>query len=75
MTKILILVVLLLVVWWIWRHARSPRPGDETTPRVAEKMVQCVHCGVNQPLSESIISEGRYYCSPAHLRDARIKNE
>ncbi len=74
MTKILIFAVLLLVVWWIWRHGRSADSGNKPMLRPTEQMVQCVHCGVNQPIGESILSEGRYYCSADHLRDAHIKD-
>ncbi|TMQ77975.1 hypothetical protein ACCUM_2426 [Candidatus Accumulibacter phosphatis] len=34
-------------------------------------MVQCAHCGVNQPVSESVLANGRYYCCAAHLREAQ----
>jgi uncharacterized protein len=37
----------------------------------AERMVQCAHCGVNQPVSESILANDRYYCCAAHLREAQ----
>jgi uncharacterized protein len=39
--------------------------------RKVERMVQCAHCGVNQPVSESILADDRYYCCAAHLRQAR----
>ncbi|HQO28706.1 MAG TPA: PP0621 family protein [Accumulibacter sp.] len=71
MTKILLLCALLALVWWIWRQTQSPRTGQKDLPRPAEQMVRCVHCGVNQPISESILADGRYYCSVAHLHDAR----
>lgn len=29
-------------------------------------MVRCVHCGVHLPVSESLLSNGQYYCSEAH---------
>lgn len=60
----------MLLVWWIWRQAQLSRPGKRDALRPPEQMVRCVHCGVNQPISESIFSDGRYYCSAAHLRDA-----
>jgi hypothetical protein len=34
-------------------------------------MVACALCGVNQPVSESILANDRYYCSAAHLREAQ----
>ncbi|MBL8395022.1 MAG: hypothetical protein JNK99_09790 [Candidatus Accumulibacter sp.] len=71
MTKYLLLIALGLCAWWIWRKLRQ---ADHTTPprrgREAERMVQCARCGVNQPISESILANGRYYCSTAHLRES-----
>ena len=74
MTKFLLLVALLGVVWWFWRNASQPRPGarpEPGAPREAERMVCCARCGVNQPVSESIFAHGLYYCGAAHLREAR----
>lgn len=72
MTKYLLLIGLLWAVWLIWRKtASSSRGGNESPPveREAERMVECARCGVNQPVSESILANGRYYCCPAHLRE------
>jgi len=33
-------------------------------------MVKCAHCGVNQPVGESILANGRYYCSTDHRHEA-----
>ena len=74
MTRYLLLIGLVWVVWWLWRksiRARSDTGLAPKTGRQAERMVQCAHCGVNQPVSESILADDRYYCCPAHLRDAR----
>lgn len=79
MTKILLLVGLFLLVWWAWRkvravrHSRADAVSPLRPPRLpqVEPMVQCAQCGVNQPLSESLLSDGRYYCSAAHLRASR----
>ncbi|SBT03153.1 conserved hypothetical protein [Candidatus Accumulibacter aalborgensis] len=73
MTKILLLIALVFAVWWLWRHSRKLRSGSayEKPQREAERMVQCARCGVNQPVSESILANGRYYCCAAHLRDPR----
>ena len=72
MTKYLLLTALAIVVWWMWRKSRAARSGVPPPPasRAAEQMVKCVHCGVNQPVSESILAGGRYFCCAAHRRDA-----
>ena len=73
MTKYLLLIALVIAVWWLWRHARKSQAGAGTRPaqREVERMVQCARCGVNQPVSESILANDRYYCSAAHLREAQ----
>ena len=73
MTKFLLLIGLALFCWWAWRKAVAAR-GPVPPPagrRDAERMVQCSHCGVNQPVSESILADGRYYCCAAHLPESR----
>ncbi|MBE2257610.1 MAG: hypothetical protein H6942_02795 [Candidatus Accumulibacter sp.] len=74
MSKYLLLLGLIWAVWWIWRKSRlssRDRAASGNVQREAERMVQCVRCGVNQPISESILANGRYYCCAAHLADAR----
>lgn len=72
MTKFLLLIVFGLFFWWLWRkpHKRHGDAPQIPVQREAERMVVCAHCGVNQPLSESIQVGDRYYCSPAHRRAA-----
>ncbi|KFB65882.1 MAG: hypothetical protein CAPSK01_004721 [Candidatus Accumulibacter vicinus] len=73
MTKFLLLIGLVWFVWWAWRkswtsHRGTRRPVEQLE---TERMVPCAHCGVNQPVSESILANGRYYCCAAHLREAQ----
>ena len=76
MTKYLLLIALVIAVWWLWRHARNSQvgAGKGSAQREAERMVQCARCGVNQPVSESLLDDGRYYCCAAHLREARSED-
>lgn len=75
MTKYLLLIALIVIVVWMWRQARATRSGERrpTAPRAAEQMVKCAYCGVNQPVSESILADGRYYCCAAHRHDGENK--
>ena len=63
------LVLLLAGIWLIYvifrgygKSLQKPSPA----PVTEEDMVRCVHCGVHQPKSESILSGGKFYCSPEH---------
>lgn len=72
--KLLFWLVIVFAVIWLLRTKKNPgstRPtgqadkGDET-------MVQCAHCGIYVPASESIVAlSGATYCSEEHrLRHA-----
>jgi uncharacterized protein len=74
--KYLLLIALFLVVLWALRKAQSSRPGVQAPPasRVPEQMVKCAHCGVNQPISESILTQGHYYCCEEHRHEAESRD-
>lgn len=68
MTKYLLWFALVIIIVWVWRKSQAARSGEPRPPveRESEGMVKCSHCGVNQPVSESILVAGRYYCCAAH---------
>jgi uncharacterized protein len=69
--KIVLLVLGLLLVYWILRSYRRRVERREPRPPSAgggENMVQCARCGVHLPRSESITTQGQFYCSPDHQR-------
>lgn len=69
--KYLLLIVLFFFVLWILRKAQTSRSnGQPPVPREPERMVRCAHCGVNQPISESLLAKGRYFCCAEHRREA-----
>lgn len=75
--KYLLLLALFFVVLWLLRKARASRSADRQPPavRAPEQMVKCAHCGVNQPISESILTHGRYYCCNAHRLEAESRDD
>jgi len=74
--KFLLLVALFLAVFWLLRKASASRSSERQSPpaRASERMVKCAHCGVNQPVSESILTHGRYYCCDAHRLEAESRD-
>ena len=74
--KYLLLVALFFVVLWLLRKAQASRSGGRAPPaaRAPEQMVKCAHCGVNQPVSESILTHGHYYCCNAHRQEAESRD-
>ena len=65
--KYLLLVSVVLVLWWVWKK-RTDQSADGVVPkeRPPEKIVECAHCGVNHPLSESLTEGEANYCCAAH---------
>jgi len=64
------LILLALVLWIVYRvlksHGRNIKQDGSPKDMVGEDMVRCVHCGVNLPRSESIISHGEFFCTNEH---------
>ena len=69
MSKIILLVLDLLLVYWVLKAYRR-RDRHERSPEGAggEDMVRCQHCGVHLPRSESLTTRGHFYCSADHQR-------
>jgi len=70
LAKIILVVLGLLIVYWILKsyRRRVDQAGDSTPSAGTETMVPCARCGVHLPRSESIASQGRFYCSAEHQR-------
>ena len=69
MGKLIVLGVLAVFAWWMWRRLQQPenrRDGRQPLAQPAESMAACRHCGLNQPRSECIESHGSFYCCEAH---------
>ena len=65
-------LLLALGVWVIYRifkgYGRSLKQDQtpSTPAEASEDMVRCAHCGVHLPRSESIVSQGEFFCSNEH---------
>lgn len=70
--KYLVLLVVLLVAFGIWRSKRTApdasRPGKTRPPALPQDMVACAHCGVHVPRADAQVQGNATYCSPEHQR-------
>ena len=69
MSRLLFLIAVVVVVYWLLKSYRNSLPGKEADGR-AEDMVRCAYCGVHLPKSESIMAGNKYYCDEEHRRAA-----
>ena len=77
--KYLLVIVLALVVFWLWRisrhrHGEAVRPhrsaNQASSEKEATEIVACAFCKVHLPQSEALIGRDGFYCSEAHRREA-----
>ncbi len=71
MAKILLIVVVFALVYFIVRGYTRALVRDKTEDRSVkgdEDMVRCCHCGVHLPRSESLGSGDVNFCSEEHRR-------
>lgn len=70
MSRLLFFAAIIAVVYFLLKSYRGGQSSSkEKAPDRAEDMVRCAQCGVHLPMSESILSEGKYFCSEAHRRE------
>lgn len=78
--KYLLVILLILVVFWLWRSDRpsakkaeppNRAPGKSPEEKKATEMVACGVCHVHLPKSEALIGRDGFYCSEAHRREAK----
>jgi uncharacterized protein len=78
MVKIILLAIAIWLVISVLKSYRknleassgaAPKPVDKSES-ASESMVQCAHCGVHLPTSDSFLVDDKYYCCEAHIRAA-----
>jgi uncharacterized protein len=68
MSKFLLLILVIVVVWRLAPHFRRREPPAGAPPGAPQQMVHCEHCGLYLPQDEAIGEDGRYYCCAEHRR-------
>jgi hypothetical protein len=67
--KLFLLILFGLFVYLWLKRAKSPlKPPSQTPAASAEPMIQCAHCRVHVPLSESVPHGELRYCCEEHRR-------
>jgi uncharacterized protein len=69
------IIIALVFFWAVRKTLRKIQDQQKQTDReelpssgVEETMVRCAHCSVHLPRSESITSQGEFFCSDEHRR-------
>lgn len=68
MNKLLLLVFVIAVVWWLAKGFRRKDAAGSGSAAVPEQMVNCGHCGLYLPQSEAVREGDKYYCCAEHRR-------
>jgi uncharacterized protein len=73
MSKLFLLIVFAAIVYLLLKRGNRRSAGSAAGPGLppSEHMIQCAHCHVHLPLSESVSDEGRRYCCEEHRRLGR----
>lgn len=68
------LIIIAIAIWLVISILKRYRRGVDQSINASRKnsvngevMVQCKHCGIHLPQSDSIQSNGQFYCSQAHI--------
>jgi len=75
--KLAFFLIIAALVYWLLKARSSEEIEDSNkstedsneervSPKALEEMVRCVHCGVHLPRSESVTSQGEFFCSNEH---------
>ena len=66
MGRVLILILIGIALWWLFRGFFRAQVRDDKPPaqsRIGEDMVCCARCGVNLPRSEARDEGGKLVCA------------
>lgn len=70
--KILLVVGVIAIIYFILIKKRAKVHGDTKKDELkSSDMVECATCGIYCALDETIVSNGKYYCSKECLK--RVK--
>lgn len=70
MPRLLFMLAVIAIVWWLWRNHRLPGRGPRPASGREITTVRCQLCGVHVPQQQALQSHGHWYCSAQHLQQA-----
>ena len=70
MSKLLLILAVLALAWWLWHRAlgtpRGSKPANHENKHATETMIRCAHCGVHLPLADAVVGNNGVYCCAGH---------
>jgi len=66
MSRLLFFAAIIVIVYLLLKSYRKQPPKEDDASGQSEDMVRCAQCGVHLPKHESIMADGKRYCSEAH---------
>ena len=74
--KYLFWVLVIGLVWWLFRQRLQSSGNSQAAPEAAspKDMARCAHCGIHLPREEAVRGEKGLYCSTEHRLDAQDRN-
>lgn len=69
--KLLLVIAVIGIIYIIFFKKKSATKSLKEKEQKANDMVECSVCGVYSELDDSILSNGKYYCSEECVREER----
>lgn len=76
MGRVLVLLVIAVVAWFLIKRLSGESPGrrrqdsSNHNKQTEERILACAVCGVHVPRSEGVTKDGAFFCCEAHSRQS-----
>ena len=71
MARLLTLIALFVLAWWLWQRFTRPKKPRPSAAAKSLPMVRCARCGTHVPQGEALAHDNRWYCCRDHLEQDR----
>ncbi|MEA3228060.1 MAG: PP0621 family protein [Campylobacterota bacterium] len=69
--KLLLVIAVIGIIYFIFFKKKTDKKSITDKNEQANEMVECCVCGIYSEIDDSILSNGKYYCSNECLREVR----